>query len=71
MQKNGYIFHESPTKTTNFMLVGEDAGSKKAKAEQLGLKIYEGWEELVKNFSLNPPASFHSATSFSKGGPQA
>jgi len=34
------------------MLIGEAAGSKKAKAESLGLKIYEGWEEVVKEFSF-------------------
>ncbi len=49
-QKNGYLFHESPTKTTDFMLIGEKAGSKKTKAEELGLKIYEGWNTITKQF---------------------
>lgn len=49
-QKNGYIFHESPTKTTDFMLIGEKAGSKKAKAEELWLKMYEGRDTITKQF---------------------
>lgn len=49
-QKNGYIFHESPTKTTDFMLIGEKAGGKKAKAEELGITIYEGRDHIVKEF---------------------
>lgn len=50
MQKNWYLFHDSPIKTTDFMLVGEDAGSKKAKAEALGLKIYAWRDVVVKEF---------------------
>jgi DNA ligase (NAD+) len=34
-QGQGYLFHEQPTKTTDFMLIGEKAGSKKAKAQEL------------------------------------
>ncbi len=49
-QQNGYLFHESPTKTTDFMLIGEKAGSKKAKAQELWLKIYEGRDAIVKHF---------------------
>ncbi|MFA7298316.1 MAG: NAD-dependent DNA ligase LigA [Candidatus Absconditabacterales bacterium] len=49
-QQNGYLFHESPTKTTDFMLIGDKAGSKKVKAQELGLIIYEGRDTIVKQF---------------------
>jgi NAD-dependent DNA ligase len=32
------------------MLIGEKAGSKKTKAQELGLKIYEGRGVIVKQF---------------------
>lgn len=51
-QQNGYLFHESPTKTTDFMLIGDKAGSKKAKAQELGIKIYEWWDTITKHFSF-------------------
>lgn len=50
MQQHGYIFHEQPSKMTDFMLIGEKAGSKKEKAQELGLKIYEGREHITKQF---------------------
>lgn len=50
MQQNWYLFYEQPTKTTDFMLIGEKAGSKKTKAQELGLKIYEGRGVIVKQF---------------------
>lgn len=50
MQKNWYLFHDSPTKATDIMLVGEDAGSKKAKAQSLWLKMYEWRDAVVKKF---------------------
>ncbi|HMS91553.1 MAG TPA: helix-hairpin-helix domain-containing protein, partial [Candidatus Absconditabacterales bacterium] len=49
-QRNGYIFNESPTKTTDFILIGEKASSKKDKAQELGIQIYEGWDTIVKQF---------------------
>jgi NAD-dependent DNA ligase len=49
-QKNGYIFHESPIKTTDFILIGEKAGSKKNKAQELWITIYEWWESIIKEF---------------------
>ena len=49
-QKNGYIFHESPIKTTDFILIGEKAGSKKTKAQELWITIYEWWEHIIKKF---------------------
>ncbi len=49
-QQQGYLFHESPTKSTDFMLIGDKAGSKKEKAQELGLQIYEWRETIVKHF---------------------
>jgi len=51
-QQEGYLFNENPTKTTDFMLIGEKAGSKKAKAQELWLTIYEWRETIVKQFSF-------------------
>ena len=34
-ERHGYIFHDTPTKSTQFMLIGEKAGSKKIKAQEL------------------------------------
>lgn len=50
LQQEGYIFNEQPTKTTDFMLIGEKAGSKKIKAQELWIIIYEGRENIVKQF---------------------
>ncbi len=50
MQQHWYFFHEQPSKTTDFMLIGEKAGSKKAKAQELWLKIYEWWNTIIKQF---------------------
>ncbi|MCX6824627.1 MAG: NAD-dependent DNA ligase LigA [candidate division SR1 bacterium] len=49
-QQQGYLFHENPIKTTDFILIGEKAGSKKNKAQDLGITIYEGWENIIKQF---------------------
>ena len=49
-KQQGYIFHESPIKTTDFMLIGEQAGSKKTKAQELWITIYEGWETIITQF---------------------
>lgn len=49
-QQNGYLFHESPIKNTDFMLIGEKAGSKKTKAQDLWIQIYEWRETIVKQF---------------------
>ncbi len=49
-QQNGYLFHESPTKTTDFMLIGDKAGNKKEKAQELWITIYEWWENIIKQF---------------------
>ncbi len=49
-QQQGYLFHESPKKDTDFMLIGEKAGSKKNKAEKLEIQIYEWRENIIKKF---------------------
>lgn len=49
-QQQGYIFHESPKKDTDFILIGEKAGNKKEKAQELGITIYEWRENISKQF---------------------
>jgi len=49
-QKQGYIFDGSPTKTTDFILIGDKAGSKKTKAQDLWITIYEGRETITQQF---------------------
>ena len=49
-QQQGYLFHESPIKTTDFMLIGDKAGSKKTKAQELWITIYEWRENIVAQF---------------------
>ena len=51
-QQNGYTFHESPTKTTDFMCIGEKPGSKKTKAEEYGLQLVIGRETLLQRFDF-------------------
>ncbi len=51
-QQEGYLFNENPTKTTDFILIGEKAGSKKTKAQELGIRIYEWWENIKKQFQF-------------------
>lgn len=50
LQQQGYLFHESPKKDTDFMLIGEKAGSKKAKAQELGIKIVEWRDTIIQQF---------------------
>ena len=49
-QQHGYLFHESPMKTTDFMLIGDKAGNKKTKAEELWITIYEWRDTITKKF---------------------
>lgn len=49
-QQQGYIFHEQPLKTTDFILIGDKAGSKKAKAQELWITIYEWWGDIINKF---------------------
>jgi DNA ligase (NAD+) len=50
LQAEGYLFHESPTKSTDCMLVGDKAGSKKDKALEYGIQIIEGREAIQQKF---------------------
>ena len=50
MEKNWFIFHDQPKKDTNFLLCGEKAWSKKEKAENLGIKIYDSRDEITEKF---------------------
>ncbi len=43
-------FQSSPWKKTHFMLIGEKPGSKKQKAEKLGITIYSDREAIKKEF---------------------
>ena len=49
-QQNSYIFHENPTKNTDFILIGDKAGSKKAKAQELWIAIFEWWDTITQQF---------------------
>ena len=50
LQQEGYIFNEQPTKTTDFILIGEKAGSKKAKAQELWIVMYEWRDTIIQQF---------------------
>jgi len=50
MEKNWFIFHDQPKKDTDFLLCGEKAWLKREKAENLGIKIYDSRDEIVKVF---------------------
>jgi len=49
-EKNWYTFHDQPSKNTNFILIWEKPWSKKVKAEELGIKIYEWRNTINKKF---------------------
>lgn len=61
-QQEGYLFHEQPIKTTDFMLIGEKAGSKKTKAQELWITIYEGLDAITKKFPFFKDSSSQSST---------
>ena len=44
--KHGHVFQKSITKTTDYLVCGDKAGSKKAKAEKMGITILTE-EELI------------------------
>lgn len=52
MEQHWYIFHEQPKKDTEFLLCGEKAGWKREKAENLWIRIYESWDEILWVFTF-------------------
>lgn len=52
LESEGYIFHENPTKSTDFILIGDKAGNKKKKAEDYWITIYEWQTEIENNFPI-------------------
>ncbi|HKL43987.1 MAG TPA: NAD-dependent DNA ligase LigA, partial [Candidatus Absconditabacterales bacterium] len=50
MEKKGYTFDSNPNKNTNYMLIGSKPGSKLSKAEELGIKIIKGRDNITKQF---------------------
>ncbi|MFZ2150534.1 MAG: NAD-dependent DNA ligase LigA [Candidatus Absconditicoccaceae bacterium] len=75
MQKHGRTFHENPRKDTEMILIGDKPGSKKAKSQELGVKIIESRNNIIQEFDFlknipdldksvnkfsNKPASQHS-----------
>jgi DNA ligase (NAD+) len=49
-EQQDMIFDTSPTSKTDYMLVGDKAGSKVEKAKNLGIQLISGFDELVKTF---------------------
>lgn len=58
MQQKGYSFHESPTTTTTWMLIGEKPWSKAQKAQKMGIEIINGREAVQQRFALQETQSF-------------
>ena len=52
LEKEWYVFHDNPTKSTQLMLIWEKAWSKKQKAQDLEITIYEGWDMLLQKFPI-------------------
>jgi len=48
LESKGATFDNSPNKKTDFMLIGEKAGSKAQKAKDLNIKIYNQRTEITK-----------------------
>lgn len=51
-EKLGAMFDDNPTKSTDFMLIGENSWSKKEKAEKNQIKIFEKRENIIKEFDF-------------------
>jgi hypothetical protein len=75
MQKHWRTFHETPKKDTEIILIWDKPWSKKAKAQELEIKIIEGRNTIIQEFDFlnnihisnkdlnkltNKPASQHS-----------
>lgn len=50
MQKNGWTYNENPNKNTNIILIWDKPWSKKAKAEELAIKIYDLRKNIIDEF---------------------
>ena len=50
MQKNGRTYNENPNKSTNVMLVWDKPWSKKSKAEDMSITIYDSREKIINHF---------------------
>jgi DNA ligase (NAD+) len=49
-ESQGMIFDASPTKQSNYMLIGDNPWSKKAKAEQYNIPLIQWRDQLIKKF---------------------
>ena len=49
-EAQGMIFDASPTKQSSYMFIGENPGSKKAKAEEYGILLTQSREQLTTLF---------------------
>ena len=49
-EDQGMIFDASPTKQSNYMLIGDNPGSKKAKAENYNIPMIQWREQLISQF---------------------
>jgi len=49
-ESQGMVFDASPTKQSNYMLIGDNPGSKKAKAEEYGIPLIQWREQLSTHF---------------------
>lgn len=54
LEKSWYIFHIKPSKSTDFILMGEGAGKKADLAQDFGIKVYSSREEIQKVFHISP-----------------
>lgn len=50
LESHWWVFDETPTKTTSFMVLWEDSWSKGQKALDYWIKIYSSLEELIKEY---------------------
>jgi hypothetical protein len=52
LENMGAVWDENPTKTTNFLIVGEWWGSKISKAQKYWIEILKWLDELQKMFPI-------------------
>lgn len=61
LENQGYVFDSHPNSKTDYLLIGEKAGSKAQKARDLGIQCVEGWKAVQEFFNLS--LATESATS--------